>query len=430
MNANILQIPPAEPAPLGFIQPSLGMCDRGEFRINLARLLATRLLIQAASGGGKSWLLRRLLEQTNGLVHQIVIDPEGELTSLAEKYDFLVCSPTSTEAPITPANGDRVADILFRSRRSAILALDEFDVEDMQEFVAAFVSKLLRMPKELWAHTLVAFDEVQLFCPQHDKAASKKPMLDLAARGRKRGLCTVAATQRLSQVHKGLVAHLENKLIGLTTLDVDVERAADQIGMRVGVARDTLRRLDAGEFLAYGPGLSYDLTKITVGRVETRHGVLGQFEIGMHLPMMSREEVGQQLKHASIVAPASACVGDGEDGDVEAFPRYRAIAPLLTGQPTREQVQLRAEELGVGVSTVYRWLDQYDQAIGPSSLEGERTPKKLIATLRRLACLDRQSGLAREREQAEAGLLQHVSALETTYLSRHPKIPPRLHPWQ
>lgn len=37
---------------------------------------------------GKSWTLRRILEQTHGLVQQIVIDPEGEFVSLAQHYDY------------------------------------------------------------------------------------------------------------------------------------------------------------------------------------------------------------------------------------------------------------------------------------------------------------------------------------------------------
>jgi hypothetical protein len=47
-------------------------------RCDLSVLIDTRLLMQASSGGGKSWALRRLLEQSHGKVQQIVIDPEGE----------------------------------------------------------------------------------------------------------------------------------------------------------------------------------------------------------------------------------------------------------------------------------------------------------------------------------------------------------------
>jgi DNA helicase HerA-like ATPase len=38
----------------------------------------------------------------------------------------------------------------------------------------------------------------------------------LATRGRKRGFCAVAATQRLSKLHEGRAAECNNKLIGRT----------------------------------------------------------------------------------------------------------------------------------------------------------------------------------------------------------------------
>lgn len=53
--------------------------------INLPVLLETRLLVQAGSGGGKSWALRRILEQTAPHVQQLVIDPDGEFATLREK---------------------------------------------------------------------------------------------------------------------------------------------------------------------------------------------------------------------------------------------------------------------------------------------------------------------------------------------------------
>ena len=46
--------------------------------LDVPRLVATRLLIQGRSGGGKSWTVRRLLEQTHGQIQHLVLDPEGE----------------------------------------------------------------------------------------------------------------------------------------------------------------------------------------------------------------------------------------------------------------------------------------------------------------------------------------------------------------
>lgn len=62
-----------------------------DFAIDLDALVASRLLVQANSGGGKSYLLRRILEQSHGKIQQIVIDLEGEFYTLREKYnDYLL----------------------------------------------------------------------------------------------------------------------------------------------------------------------------------------------------------------------------------------------------------------------------------------------------------------------------------------------------
>lgn len=77
--------PAKPPAPLRAV-PSLREDDvdlgqsetGGAIGISLGALIDGRLLIQGLSGAGKSWTLRRLIEQTHGRTQQIVIDPEGE----------------------------------------------------------------------------------------------------------------------------------------------------------------------------------------------------------------------------------------------------------------------------------------------------------------------------------------------------------------
>ena len=58
------------------------------FGIDLADLMAERLLIQGNSGAGKSWLMRKLLEESSGQVQQIILDPEQEFLSLAEMLEI------------------------------------------------------------------------------------------------------------------------------------------------------------------------------------------------------------------------------------------------------------------------------------------------------------------------------------------------------
>ena len=381
------------------LPPVLGTCSNGHVEIDLARLMTTRLFIQATSGGGKSWALRRILEQTHGRLQQIVIDPEGELVTLAEKFDYVVCSPDSVDAPISISNGAKVAELIFRSGRSAIINVSEFDLEDMQDFVADFLRALLAQPQEYWHHLILAVDEAQLWCPQQDKASSKKPMLDIAARARKRGICPIIASQRASQVHKGLIAHLENQVIGLTTLDVDIKRVASQLDMALGEAKSRLRVMQPGEFLTYGPALSFDITAVKIGPVVTRHASLGAFDERSYRPAMSMQDLCSALVaaipkpqpakgaagQASVASPSIAASTPSQptsdvppDSEVlqkeslrneVSASRLAAIQPLLKTSVPRTAVLARARELGIAPAHLHRWLATYDPGRGVESLK-------------------------------------------------------------
>ena len=96
--------------------------------------------------------------------------------------------------------------------------------------------------------------------------------MDLRGRGRKRGLCLILATPRLAQLSKDACAGLQNKLIGVTTLDLDVKRAARDLSMSPTEATTLLRNLEPGEFYCFGPALTRTITKIKVGHIQTKHG--------------------------------------------------------------------------------------------------------------------------------------------------------------
>lgn len=343
----------------------LGQTAWGPTMLDLGRLLSTRLLIQAGSGGGKSWLMRRVLEQSHGKVRQIVFDPEGELVTLAEKFDFTVCAPDSEFAPIGPETGAEAARAIFLSRRSAILNLSEFDgLEEMQLFVADFCKQLLRMPPETWHHVLIAIDEAQLFAPQHDKAVSKKPLIDLARRGRKRGMCPVVATQRLSELAKGVAAMLENRAIGLTTLDLDIARAADMLGMRVPAARAALRDLQGGHFIAFGPALGYDLVETKVGPIMTAHGLLAPFSGIAAEPSLSNEDLAAQLRGFLRPKPRAPDVdGPCDAGEVcAACGRRQEAATAVEKASQRLSPQERLERAFTVLKSVLEGVELADLA--------------------------------------------------------------------
>jgi hypothetical protein len=243
--------------------------------INLPTLLESRLLVQANSGGGKSWALRRLLEQTAPHVQQLVIDPEGEFSTLREKFDYVIAAPHDGDAVATPKTAALLARRLLESGVSAILDIFDLKAHERQQFVKRFLDALINAPRALWHPVMVVVDEAHTFAPQSGSAEALSSVIDLATRGRKRGQCLVLATQRLSKLHKDAAAEMLNKLIGRTGLDVDVKRAADELGFTPRDAMEMLRNLSPGEFYAFGPALTPIVTKLRIGQVQTTHPKAG-----------------------------------------------------------------------------------------------------------------------------------------------------------
>ncbi len=272
----------------------IGRSGHKPISFTLETLLRTRLLIQANSGGGKSWLIRLLCELIFGKVQIIVIDREGEFSSLRPKFPFLHIGQVDQGA-------DLQADV--RSARllaEKILELGTSTICDLYEafrtnpsgrraWVAAFLEGLIDAPKHLWHDCIVIVDEAHQFCPQESpKAASmvereiisrcKEAMVALATVGRKRGLCAVWATQRLAKLDKDASAELFNRLVGMTIEDVDVDRATDLMSVSredKPEFRKMLRDLEPGNFFGFGRALANERTLIKVDPVVTKHQEAG-----------------------------------------------------------------------------------------------------------------------------------------------------------
>lgn len=244
-----------------------------DLQADLSELIDTRLLIQANSGGGKSFCVRRLLEQTHGKVQHLVIDPEGEYASLREKFDYVLAAKDG-DTPADPRSASLLAERLLELKASAILDIYELKHHDRIRFVRHFLDTLVNAPKHLWHPVLVVIDEAHVFCPQAGEAESATAVIDICTRGRKRGFCAVLATQRIAKLHKDAAAECNNKLIGRSSLDVDMKRAGDELGFTKN-SQPLLRFLKPGEFYAFGPALTREVVKVHIGDVTTSHPKIG-----------------------------------------------------------------------------------------------------------------------------------------------------------
>ena len=250
--------------------------DPRKVLIDLDRLIESRLLLQANSGGGKSWALRRILEETHGAVQQIVIDVEDEFHTLREKFDYVLAGRHGGDCPADTKSAPLLARRLLELGVSAIIGIYELRARDRVLFVRRFLDSLVNAPRELWHPVLVVVDEAHIFCPQNGSAESASAVIDLMTRGRKRGFCGVLATQRISKLHKDAAAEANNKLIGRSALDVDMRRASDELGFATKNDQRRLRTLRPGHFFAFGPAISDFVIEVAVGGVQTTHPKAGQ----------------------------------------------------------------------------------------------------------------------------------------------------------
>lgn len=247
--------------------------------IDIGNLIAGRLLIQAASGGGKSRTIRRLLEQTHGYCQHVVIDVEGEFHTLRERYDYILAGKDG-DAPADVTSAPMLARTLLELGVSAIIDIYELG-EKREAFVAKFLHAFVNAPRAMWHPCLVIVDEASTLCPDGSRTDCAKAVRDLMTLGRKRGFAGVLATQRLAPLDKTAAAMCQNKLVGLTTLDIDIERAARELGIehkKSIVPR--LRTLRPGQFFVQGPAFQIDRAGgeelVQIGDVRTTHPTAGE----------------------------------------------------------------------------------------------------------------------------------------------------------
>lgn len=244
-----------------------------EIGIDIDKLVQSRMVILANSGAGKSYAIRKIAEEAVNQIQTIIIDPEGEFSSLREKFDFILCGK-GADVAAEPRSAALLATKLLELGKSAVIDLYELHPQERQRFVKLFCDAMVNAPKELYHPCLVILDEAHEFVPEGKPSEATWSVELLASKGRKRGFCLIPASQRISKLSKNVSAECNNKLIGRASQDIDMKRAGDELGFtKENLVQ--LRQLQPGEFFAFGPAISMDVQKIKIGEVKTEHAKVG-----------------------------------------------------------------------------------------------------------------------------------------------------------
>lgn len=274
------------------------------FGLDLDRLIGTRMLVQASSGGGKSWLIRKVIEKAFGKVQIILLDVEGDFASLRTKFDFVIAGK-GCDVEIDPRHADLLARKALDLNVNLICDLYEMQPPARIRFVTNFLNAMINAPKNLWHPVVVILDEAHLFAPEKGKAESLRAVADMASRGRKRGFCLIPATQRLAKLSKDVAAECQNKLIGLANLADDRKRAAEELGFSDKQDVLSLRDMEPGEFYAVGPAFERGVTKVQIGKVETDHPDSGSRTLITDVPKPTSGHLIAQLSKLADLPKAA-----------------------------------------------------------------------------------------------------------------------------
>lgn len=378
--------------------------------LDLDVLLRTRLLVQANSGAGKSWLLRRLAEQLFGKVPVIIIDPEGEFATLRERYGYVLVGKGG-ETPADTRSASLVAHKLLELRASAVCDLYEMKPSDRHRWVRLFLESLIDSPKSLWRPLVVIVDESHQFAPEKGAGESEASdaMISLATRGRKRGFCAIYATQRLGKLRKDAAAELLNVLIGGTFIDIDRKRAADALGITHAEQRrffDDIKVLRQGQFWALGRAISLERILISVGPVETTHPEPGSSKHAMEpppppekvkallpkladLPKQAEEKARTEAELSGVIRSLRAQLAARPKETVEKSIEKRVEVPVLKDAQIKriESAVNRAEKFRDPLNLYLQKIDVVKAGLSQAASEimravnavkGSQTPQNVI----------------------------------------------------
>jgi GTPase SAR1 family protein len=393
----------------------LGQTNTGDaVGLSLGKLIEGRLLIQGNSGAGKSMLLRRLFEQSFGKVQQLLLDPDGEFSTLAEKFDVAVF----TAADVLRVGGRAFAFHLREHRYSAVLDLSDATSEERLSTVADLATGLIECPAEHWYPLLVLVDEAQTFAPHYDtgdvdtvtRKRAIASLSDMMGRGRKRGVAGVIATQRLAETSKAVASKATNIIVGRTIFDRDLERSGALLGFTAGHSR-ALRTLADGEFLGLGPAFNAPgRSRFKAGSVQSRHK--GDAPGVEAPPAMSAADT------AALLLEVQSTPLSGTPRSVDTHNRSKTGRRGRDWKPEEDQIIRDGYANGTKIAEIGAQLAAIGYSTSVSNISGRANALGLSSDKAAVAYCDREDEIIREAYVREVKIMDIVGLLTAEGFNR------------
>ena len=237
-------------------------------KLDFQKLVNGRTFVSSMTDGGKSWTIRKICEEIFGKVGVIILDPEGEYVTLREHFPFLIIGK---DIPLEIDSAEFLAEQILKENISAIIDFSTTDILDQQEFTSKFINRFMDLETKLKKAYVVVVEETDEFAPEKGtyKSNSLRSIINVAKKGRKRGIGLIVATQRPAFVSKFVISQCQNKIIGHTEWTGDLKVIKDFLQVEEETIKK-ISKLNQGEFLFSGGFIDKD-EFAKVEKVKTTH---------------------------------------------------------------------------------------------------------------------------------------------------------------
>jgi len=244
--------------------------DNTVFELDLKTLLKTHTFIQSMTGGGKTSLILKIVEQVQKErpdVQMVFLDDQEEFTEIPLQYPkFKLISKDATPKIFSIDHAKQIGIQTRKLGKSVVVNLHDFEEQhDREAFVGEFLRGFSSLGKEVGNPAIIVIDEADVYIPTKSNRSnipSRYPIINLTKRARKLNISVILSTQYLSEVEIRARRECANRICGKTTELRDRKIVAELLG-EPKVA-DQLFDLEAGYFFVRGSIFKKGVSRIYV----------------------------------------------------------------------------------------------------------------------------------------------------------------------
>lgn len=236
------------------------------FDLDVKAVVGSRTYIAAITRYGKSWTSRKIVEEVFGQCGIVIIDPEGEYSSLREKYPFLIIG---ADVPIQIETAELMAEQVLKNGVSVII--DTSRERDDKEYVKRFLDQFFYLETTIRKPYLLVVEESEDYAPEKGApgtAECLRTLIAYAKKGGKRGIGCIFIGHRPAWISKGILSQCSNKALG--KIEQPDFKALENYAR---VPREVIEKLPGfapGEFCFVGDWVE-QISFVKVGNVKTTH---------------------------------------------------------------------------------------------------------------------------------------------------------------